>query len=89
MLATGDAVTLRSPPPKLGTRDSVSVLDVSDRSTAGFSGTGVPAGEAFEMVGVSLPGPPYLLAGADTFTEELTESDRGTESLSGKNAEAN
>jgi hypothetical protein len=62
---------------------------VSERSTLGFSGTGVLAGEAFEMVGVSFPGPPYLLAGAETLTEELNESERGTASLRGKKEDPN
>ena len=63
---------------------SVSVRVVSVRSTEGFSGTGVLAGDAFETVGVSFPviaGPPYRLAGAETLTEELNESDLGTLSL--------
>jgi hypothetical protein len=68
---------------------SVSVRLVSLRSTLGFSGTGVLAGEALEIVGVSLPGPPYLLAGAETLTEELKESERGTFSLRGRKDEPN
>jgi hypothetical protein len=76
-LATGEAEKLRLN--KEGLKLSVSVLFVSVRSTVGFSATGVLAGEACEIVGVSLPeipGPPYLLAGAAARTEELNESDR-------------
>ena len=89
-LATGEAEKFLSNVE--GLKLSVSVLVVSARSTEGFSGTGVLAGEAFEIVGVSLPappGPPYRLAGAETFTDELKESDRGAASLKGKKAEAN
>ena len=76
-LATGEAEKLRLNKEEL--KLSVSVRLVSVRSTVGFSGIGVLAGEACEIVGVSLPGapgPPYLLAGADARTEELNESDR-------------
>ena len=89
-LATGEAEKLRLN--REGLKLSVSVLFVSVRSMFGLSGTGVLAGEACEIVGVSLPGapgPPNLLAGAEARTEELKESDRCPASLNGRNDEAN
>jgi hypothetical protein len=89
-LATGEAEKLRLN--REGLKLSVSVLFVSVRSMVGFSGTGVLAGEACEIVGVSLPGapgPPYLEAGADARTEELNESERWPASLSGRKEETN
>jgi len=87
LLATGEVEKFLSK--RDGLKLSVSVLEVSERSTAGLSGRGVPEGEAFEIVGVSFPGPPYLFAGADPFTDELNESDLGAASLSGKKAGTN
>jgi hypothetical protein len=46
-------------------------------------------GDALAMVGVSLPVGPYLLAGADTFTDELNESDRWAPSRRGRKLDAN
>ena len=86
-LATGEAEKFLLN--KEGLKLSVSVLFVSERSTAGFSAIGVLAGEACEIVGVSLPVAPYLLAGAVPRTEELKESDRWPPSLRGKNEEPN
>lgn len=87
MLATGEAFTLRSN--RDGPNVSLSVLLVAERSKLGFSGTGVLAGEALEIVGVSLPGPPNLLAGVDTLTDELNESERGPASLRGRKLDPN